>query len=236
MALGCKKRIACGRRRQKRNPRREESETKEEGVPTTTTINFHMCEVPAERLPFTGWATQPPPQLPLTQPQPNPELLHRLLRRKDADDGDPRTVAFPYTIIEQELQLIQVLNNQVIGTTVQQRVYSNLLFPLDRRSLHGQLTFPGCELRCYMHNVIFLLHFGNDFASYIKIAVFTHLIVTIDKNRRDVSSFKQLISQFLVARNSFRSVVNRLFRGRKMIFQLFVRELRHFTQISCPYD
>ena len=76
MALGCKKRSACGGRRQKRNPRREESETKEEGVPTTT-INFHMCEVP-ERLPFTGRATQPSPQMRLTQPQPNPELLHRL--------------------------------------------------------------------------------------------------------------------------------------------------------------
>ena len=66
MALGCKKRSVCGRKRQKRNPRREESETKEEGVPTTTTINFHMCEVP-EGLPFTGRATQPPPQMPLTQ-------------------------------------------------------------------------------------------------------------------------------------------------------------------------
>ena len=85
MALSCKKRSVSGRRHQKRNPRREESETKEEGVPITTTINFHMCEVP-ERLPFTGRATQPPPQMPLTQPQPNLELLHRLPRRKDADN------------------------------------------------------------------------------------------------------------------------------------------------------
>ena len=79
MALGCKKRSVCGRKRQKRNPRREESETKEEGVPTTTTINFHMCEVP-EGLPFTGRATQPPPQMPLTQLHFNPELLYRLLK------------------------------------------------------------------------------------------------------------------------------------------------------------
>ena len=71
MALGCKKGSACGRKRQKRNPPREESETKEEGVPTTTTISFHMCEVP-EGLPFTGQATQPPPQMPLTQLQSNP--------------------------------------------------------------------------------------------------------------------------------------------------------------------
>ena len=71
MALGCKKGSARGRKRQKRNPPREESETKEEGVPTTTTISFHMCEVP-EGLPFTGQATQPPPQMPLTQLQSNP--------------------------------------------------------------------------------------------------------------------------------------------------------------------
>ena len=67
MVLGCKKGSACGLRHQKQNPCRKESKTKEEGVPTTTTINFHMCEVP-ERLPFTGQATQPPLQMPLTQP------------------------------------------------------------------------------------------------------------------------------------------------------------------------
>ena len=46
-------------------------DARNEGVPTTTTINFHMCEVP-ERLPFTGRATQPPLQMPLTQPGTTP--------------------------------------------------------------------------------------------------------------------------------------------------------------------
>ena len=86
MALGCKKKMHVGEDARKRNPRREESETKEEGVPTTTTINFHMCEVP-ERLPFTGRATQAisadaadptPTQLGTTPSSPE--------RLKDADD------------------------------------------------------------------------------------------------------------------------------------------------------
>ena len=95
MALGCKKRSACGRRRQKRNPRREESDTKEEGMPTTTTINFHMCEVPD--------AADPAPTQPGTTPSSPedgrmPTILRILRTQKDVSFLSRK--GCPFRIIE----------------------------------------------------------------------------------------------------------------------------------------